>query len=158
MSAKKSVVKSARRKSPGKVTTGEVPPVMIPAEVVGRTKAGTGSLPKAPDKAPVKAPVKAAGKAAPKAGLGRVLPETGAVVKRRFWLTYPPKRIQTAVIWELGHRFPVMTNIRQASVTDEVGIVCLEVDGPGDEVEAGIRWLKRLGLSVEPVELSAVAS
>lgn len=153
MSAKKSVVKS-RRKSPGKETTGEVPPVMIPAEAVGGTKGGTGSLPKAP----VKAPVKAAGKTAPKAGLGRVLPETGAVVKRRFWLTYPPKRIQTAVIWELGHRFPVMTNIRQASVTDEVGIVCLEVDGPGDEVEAGIRWLKRLGLSVEPVELSAVAS
>jgi hypothetical protein len=89
---------------------------------------------------------------------GKARPESGATVRRRFWLTYPPRRIKSAVIWELGHKFPIVTNIRQASVTDEVGIVCLEVEGPGDQVEAGIRWLKRLGLSVEPVELSALAS
>jgi hypothetical protein len=78
-------------------------------------------------------------------------------VSRRFWLTYPPRRIKTPVIWELGHRFAITTNIRQASVTDEVGIVCLEVDGAAEEVDAALRWLKKLGLSVEPVELSTVA-
>ena len=80
------------------------------------------------------------------------------LAKRRFWLTYPNARIQAPVIWELGHRFPLVTNIRQASVTEEVGIVCLEVSGPADAVDAGLRWLKKLGLSVEPVELSAVES
>lgn len=83
--------------------------------------------------------------------------ETPGVVQRRLWLTYPPKRIKAPVIWELGHRFDVSTNIRQASVTDEVGIVCLEVEGTATEVEAGLKWLKKLGLSVEPVELSTVA-
>lgn len=78
--------------------------------------------------------------------------------QRRFWLTYPPKRIKDPVIWELGHQFPLVTNIRQASVTDEVGIVCLEVSGPADAIEAGLRWMKRKGVSVEPVELSAVES
>lgn len=87
-------------------------------------------------------------------GAAKVAPGT---VQRRFWLTYPPKRIKTPVIWELGHRFEIMTNIRQASVTDEVGIVCLEVEGAVDQVEAGLRWLKKLGLSVEPIELSTVA-
>ena len=77
---------------------------------------------------------------------------------RRFWLTYPNSRIQSPVIWELGHRFPLVTNIRQASVTEEVGIVCLEVSGPAEAVEEGLRWLKKLGLSVEPVELSALDS
>lgn len=78
--------------------------------------------------------------------------------QRRFWLTYPNARIQSPVIWELGHRFPLVTNIRQASVTEQVGIVCLEVSGPADAIEAALRWLKKLGLSVEPVELSAVES
>ncbi len=90
-----------------------------------------------------------AGRAAAKVASG--------TVQRRFWLTYPPKRIKTPVIWELGHRFEIMTNIRQASVTDEVGIVCLEVEGSVDQVDAGLRWLKKLGLSVEPIELSTVA-
>jgi hypothetical protein len=35
--------------------------------------------------------------------------------------------------------------------------VCLEVQGTATEVEAGLKWLKKLGLSVEPVELSTVA-
>ncbi len=83
--------------------------------------------------------------------------EAAGIVQRRLWLTYPPKRIKAPVIWELGHRFELSTNIRQASVTDEVGIVCLEVQGTATEVEAGLKWLKKLGLSVEPVELSTVA-
>jgi hypothetical protein len=85
-------------------------------------------------------------------------PAKPTLSQRRFWLTYPPKRIKDPVIWELGHRFPLVTNIRQASVTDEVGIVCLEVIGPAEEIEAGLRWMKRKGVSVEPVELSAVES
>ena len=48
----------------------------------------------------------------------------------RLWLMYPPKDITNPVIWELGHKFPVITNVRQASVTDEIGIVCLEMSGP----------------------------
>ncbi|MFM8418725.1 MAG: NIL domain-containing protein [Verrucomicrobiota bacterium] len=78
--------------------------------------------------------------------------------RRRFWITFPPARIQSPVIWELGHRFPLVTNIRQASITEEVGIVCLEVSGPADSIHEGLRWLKRMGISVEPVELSAVES
>lgn len=78
--------------------------------------------------------------------------------RRRFWITFPPARIQSPVIWELGHRFPLVTNIRQASITEEVGIVCLEVSGPAESIDEGLRWLKRMGLSVEPVELSAVES
>lgn len=79
------------------------------------------------------------------------------VIRRRFWLTYPVSKIKAPVIWELGHRFPLVTNIRQASITDEVGIVCLEVEGSNEAVDAGLRWMKKLGLSVEPVELSTVA-
>ena len=44
--------------------------------------------------------------------------------KTRLWLMYPPKLITKPLIWELTQKFPVVTNVRQASVTDEIGIVC----------------------------------
>ena len=60
----------------------------------------------------------------------------------RFWLTYPPQRIKAPVIWKLGHEFKLVTSIRQASVTDVVGIVCLEIEGAASEITAGVQWLR----------------
>ena len=71
---------------------------------------------------------------------------------------YPPKLIKKPFIWEVGHKFKVVTNIRQASVTDEIGIVCLELDGPRDEVNAAIKWLEKRGVNVEPVEIGVIES
>ena len=78
--------------------------------------------------------------------------------QQRLWLMYPPKLIKKPIIWELGHKFKIMTNIRQASVTDEIGIVCLELDGPRSEVKAAIQWLEKSGVNVEPVEINVVES
>lgn len=75
----------------------------------------------------------------------------------RLWLMYPPKLITKPLIWQLGRKFKVITNIRQASVTDEIGIVCLELDGARADVKAAIKWLEKTGVSVEPVEISAIA-
>jgi hypothetical protein len=74
----------------------------------------------------------------------------------RLWLMYPPKFITTPVIWELSRRFPVVTNVRQASVTDEIGIVCLELSGPRAQVKAAIGWLEQKGIKVEPVEIGVI--
>lgn len=71
---------------------------------------------------------------------------------------YPPKLITTPVIWEVGHKFNVMTNVRQASVTDEIGVVCLELDGQRPEIKAAIKWLEKLGVKVEPVEINVIES
>ncbi|MSU63687.1 MAG: ferredoxin [Pedosphaera sp.] len=76
----------------------------------------------------------------------------------RLWLMYPPKLITTPVIWEVGHKFNVMTNVRQASVTDEIGVVCLELDGQRPEIKAAIKWLEKLGVKVEPVEINVIES
>jgi len=78
--------------------------------------------------------------------------------QQRLWLMYPPKLIKKPFIWEVGHKFKVVTNIRQASVTDEIGIVCLELDGPRNEVNAAIKWLEKQGVNVEPVEISVIES
>ncbi len=78
--------------------------------------------------------------------------------KNRFWLMYPPKLITTPVIWQLGHKFDVTTNVRQASVTDEIGIVCLELEGARTVIKAAVKWLESFGISVEPVEINVIES
>ena len=71
---------------------------------------------------------------------------------------YPPRLITIPVIWQLGQKHKVVTNVRQASVTDEIGIVCLELEGSRDEVKKAIKWLTQLGVSVEPVEINVIES
>jgi len=48
-----------------------------------------------------------------------------SAVQQRLWLMYPPKLIKKPFIWEVAKKFKVVTNIRQASLTDEIGIVFL---------------------------------
>lgn len=78
--------------------------------------------------------------------------------QQRLWLMYPPRLIKKPFIWEVGRKFKVITNIRQASVTDEIGIVCLELDGKRDEIKAAIKWLEKSGVNVEPVEIGVIES
>jgi ABC-type methionine transport system ATPase subunit len=83
---------------------------------------------------------------------------TAAAQSKRLWLMYPAKRIQEPVVWQLGQKFPVVTNVRQASVTDEIGIVCLELSGAPAAVKAAISWLEKTGIKVEPVEINVIES
>ena len=74
----------------------------------------------------------------------------------RLWLMYPTKLITRPVVWELCKKFEVTTNLRQASVNDEVGHVCLELIGERDEIKRAIAWLEELGVKVEPVEINTI--
>lgn len=76
--------------------------------------------------------------------------------KRRFWLTYPRKEITRPVIWEMSQRFKVIFNVRQASVTDEIGILCLELESDRAELKSAITWLEKQGVKVEPVEINVI--
>ena len=78
--------------------------------------------------------------------------------KTRLWLMYPPKLITDPVVWQLSRKFNVITNVRQASVTDEIGVVCLELEGPRAEIKGAIKWLERMGINVEPVEINVLES
>ncbi|HVM60578.1 MAG TPA: NIL domain-containing protein [Verrucomicrobiae bacterium] len=83
-------------------------------------------------------------------------PTTTAKETKRLWLTYPKKVIQRPAIYEVGHKFKVVTNIRQASVTNDVGIVSLELQGEGAEIKKALKWLEGLGIKVEPVEIDVI--
>lgn len=76
----------------------------------------------------------------------------------RLWLMYPAKLITRPIIWEIGKKFPVITNVRQVSVTDEIGIVSLELEGKREDIKATIKWLEKSGIKVEPVEINVIES
>jgi L-aspartate semialdehyde sulfurtransferase ferredoxin len=76
--------------------------------------------------------------------------------KQRLWLMFPTRLITQPVLWELGQKFKVVTNVRQASVTDEIGLVSLSLSGERDEIKRSIEWLEGLGVKVEPVEINTI--
>jgi ABC-type methionine transport system ATPase subunit len=69
---------------------------------------------------------------------------------------YPARLITRPIIYELGKRFQVVTNVRQASVTPEVGIVSIELEGERSEIKNAIAWLEDTGIKVEPVEINTI--
>lgn len=77
-------------------------------------------------------------------------------MKRKVYLTFPPNLIREPLIYEVGHRFDVITNVRSASITNEVGLVGLEFQGETAEIGHAIDYLKLKGVTVERVEMNVV--
>ena len=77
-------------------------------------------------------------------------------MKTRLWLMFQPRLVTQPVVYELGRKFEVITNIRQASVNEEIGLVSIEIDGPEAEIERAIAWLEEIGVKVEPVEINTI--
>ena len=77
-------------------------------------------------------------------------------VREKVYLTYPTELIKEPIIYELGQRFAVITNIRGANVSDTMGLVALELDGTREEVDRAIEWLRARGVKVEPIEKNVI--
>ena len=65
---------------------------------------------------------------------------------------FPDEMIRRPVIHELGTRFSIVTNIKQADVTPYVGWVILNITGENQEIGKSIEWLKQIGVEVELLE------
>lgn len=74
----------------------------------------------------------------------------------RLWLMYPSRLITRPIVYELGQNFPIVTNVRQASVTDEIGLVSMELQGEREAIKSAIAWLEEMGVKVEPVEINTI--
>ncbi len=73
-----------------------------------------------------------------------------AVKRVRF--TFPEEKIKEPVIYQLGHQFKVVTNIRMADVDEHTGWVILELDGDPGEIQRSLAWAQGKGVRVDPVE------
>jgi molybdopterin synthase sulfur carrier subunit len=80
----------------------------------------------------------------------------GSFLKRRVTLTFPPSLIREPVIYNMGHRFKLITNIRSANVSENVGWVTLEIDGEETEYSKALNYLNEIGVTVEPIERNVI--
>ncbi len=71
--------------------------------------------------------------------------------KRQVMFTFPESLTKEPTIYDIGHRFKVVTNIRRADVTESRGWVVLELEGEEQDIEQGIAWVASKGIRVDPV-------
>ena len=71
---------------------------------------------------------------------------------RRVTFTFKTELIQRPVIYELGKKFEIVTNVRRAEVGQDNGWVVLELEGTLDEIDRGLEWVVELGVEVSPLD------
>jgi ABC-type methionine transport system ATPase subunit len=76
--------------------------------------------------------------------------------KKRYWLTFAPERTNQPLLSEMSRKFDLAFNVRDSNVTGTIGLVGLELEGPGPSIQQAVRWFKRKGIQVAPVELDIV--
>jgi len=77
-------------------------------------------------------------------------------VKQRVYLTFSRENVREPIIWKLGRKFDVVTNIRTAEVKEDMGLVGLEIEGAQDVVEQALTWLKSQDVHVDPIEQNVI--
>ena len=73
------------------------------------------------------------------------------MAKRRVRFTFPEQLITEPLIYNLGRKFEIITNIRRANVQERVGWVVLELEGNEDEIDRGLEWMTEAGVRVDPI-------
>jgi hypothetical protein len=72
--------------------------------------------------------------------------------RRRLKLIFGPDMVKEPVIYQLGKKFEIVTNIRRADVTRDQGWVLLEISGEPEELDRGVSYLESCGVKVEQAE------
>ena len=71
--------------------------------------------------------------------------------RQRVKFTFEENLVKQPVIYELGRKFKLVTNIRRADVGEDVGWVILELDGAEEEIKSGLEWVSSTGVRVDPL-------
>ena len=73
------------------------------------------------------------------------------MAKKQVTLIFPQHLIKEPVIYMMAKEYDVVPNIRRAKVTESVGEVTLELDGPEESLKKAVVFLEKKGVKVEPV-------
>ena len=73
------------------------------------------------------------------------------MASKRVRFTFEGGAVEDPLVYQLGHEFKLVTNIRMADVENGFGWVILQLDGDTDEIERGIHWMQERGVRIDPV-------
>jgi ABC-type methionine transport system ATPase subunit len=71
-------------------------------------------------------------------------------------IQFPEDKIKEPVIYQIGHEYKVVTNVRRADVRETTGWMDLELTGDSTEIERAVAGLRAKGVIVDPIELNVV--
>jgi ABC-type methionine transport system ATPase subunit len=74
------------------------------------------------------------------------------VAKKKVLLTFPQSLVTEPIVWQLGRDFNVVTNIRGASISDDLAILAILLEGPPEAIESALAWLSTRNVKVENLE------
>ncbi len=70
----------------------------------------------------------------------------------RLQLIYPENLVKEPIICMVCKNFDVVLNIRTAKVTQDTGMLTVEIDGDPEEIERAIKFIEERGVTVQPIE------
>jgi hypothetical protein len=71
---------------------------------------------------------------------------------RKYFCTFPQELIKEPIISHtLNAQFGVIPNIRAASITDQVAMVAVEIEGSPERIEQSVVYLRERGVTVEEI-------
>ena len=71
---------------------------------------------------------------------------------RKYFCTFPQQLISEPIISHtLGEKFPVIPNIRAASISDNMALVAVEIEGAEGAIDESIAYLRERGVKVEEI-------
>jgi hypothetical protein len=70
-------------------------------------------------------------------------------MKQQLFLTFPQQVLNEPVIYLLGRDFRLVPNIRGAMITDQMGMMALEIEGEPAEIDRAVTFLRERGVKVE---------
>ena len=73
------------------------------------------------------------------------------MAKQRVKFTFPTELVTEPVIYLLGKKFDVVTNIRRADVAEDRGWVILELEGQEKDINEGLAWVQERSVRVDQV-------
>ena len=77
--------------------------------------------------------------------------------RTKLYLTYPKQLVREPLLCLLARKFmDIVFNIRGASVSEDIGIIAIELDGPDETIGRAIIWLREQGVTVEPIEKNVI--
>jgi hypothetical protein len=74
------------------------------------------------------------------------------MVIRKYFCTFPQELIKEPIISHtLNAEFGVIPNIRAASITDQMALVAVEIEGDVERIGQAIQFLRDRGVNVEEI-------
>ncbi len=79
-------------------------------------------------------------------------------VTRKVYLTFPQTKTKESIICDMYDLYKVRFNIRSASVSENLGLIALELQAPIETMEKAFAYFRKRGLKVEPIEMNIIES